>query len=110
MEKSENIQPLAEWAACDGLKGTEKVCLASHLSMYIRVSVFIFFFFYTWNLLTEPCFLYIGWPLGPDGTAEDFRLGGMSFRHSSVLRIFKPSKHCTIVRDPNGEACEVVNK
>ena len=33
------MQPPAEWAACDGLKGTEKVYPASHLTMYIRVSV-----------------------------------------------------------------------
>ena len=39
MEKSENIQPPAEWAGCDGVKGTEKVYPASHLTMFIRVSV-----------------------------------------------------------------------
>jgi hypothetical protein len=39
LNKSENLQPPAEWAACDGLKGTEKVYPASHLMMYVRVSV-----------------------------------------------------------------------
>ena len=39
MEESENIQPPAEWAGCDGVKGTEKVYPASHLTMFIRVSV-----------------------------------------------------------------------
>ena len=72
LEKSENIQPPAEWAACDGLKGIEKVCLASHLSMYIRVSVFFFFFFFfVRNYMMDLFYIYIGWPLGPDGTAED---------------------------------------
>ena len=36
---SHNIQPPAEWASCDGLKGTDKVQLASHLNMYIKVSI-----------------------------------------------------------------------
>ena len=39
LEKSENIQPPAEWAACDGLKATEKVYPTSHLTMYVNVSV-----------------------------------------------------------------------
>jgi len=41
LDKSENIQPPAEWAACDGLKGTEKVYPASHLTMYIRGGLWV---------------------------------------------------------------------
>ena len=40
LDKSQNLQPPAEWAVCDGLKGTEKVHPASHLTMYVKVSVF----------------------------------------------------------------------
>ena len=48
LEKSENVQPPAEWAACDGLKGTDKVYPGAHLTMYVKVSVFFLDF---WN----PC-------------------------------------------------------
>ena len=44
---SENIQPPPEWAACDGLKATEKVYLAAHLTTHVKVSVF------SWNLGTS---------------------------------------------------------
>ena len=37
LEQSENLKTPAEWAGCDGLKGTEKVFPASHLTMYIKV-------------------------------------------------------------------------
>ena len=40
LDKTRNIQPPADWASCKGLKGTEKVFPASHLTMYIRVGVF----------------------------------------------------------------------
>ena len=59
LEMSENVQPPPEWAACDGLKATEKVYLAAALITYVKVSVF------SWNLRTSvwwSCFL--GWPLG----------------------------------------------
>jgi hypothetical protein len=85
LEKSENIQPPAEWAACGGLKATEKVYPTSHLTMYIKVSVF---YVYIWNSgLQGNCvidFSFEGWPLDPDGTADDFGelfgLGGTSFK------------------------------
>ena len=76
LEKSENIQPPAEWASCDGLKGSEKVFPASHLTMYIKVSVLFLFLFK--NCVSNFCelFFLLGWSLGPDGTVEDF--GSMS--------------------------------
>ena len=88
MEKFENIQPPAEWAGCDGVKGTEKVYPASHLTMFIRVSV-PFLKKQTkkrWNCACVELFInsLLGWSLGPDGTAEDF--GGMSFfKNNSLL-------------------------
>jgi hypothetical protein len=42
LERSENIQPPPEWATCDGLKATEKVCPATHLTMYVKASVSFF--------------------------------------------------------------------
>ena len=42
LDKSNNIQPPAEWATCEGLKGTEKIQPGSHLTMFVRVSVFFF--------------------------------------------------------------------
>ena len=47
LEMSENIQPPPEWAACDGLKAMEKVYLAAHFIMYVKVSVF------SWDLGTS---------------------------------------------------------
>ena len=44
---SENIQPPPEWAAYDGIKAMEKVYLAAHFIMYIKVSVF------SWDLGTS---------------------------------------------------------
>ena len=43
LEKSENVQPPAEWATCDGLQRTEKVYPATHLTMYVKVSFFLNF-------------------------------------------------------------------
>ena len=40
LDKSHNIQPPAEWVNCEGLKGTEKVHPGSHLTMFVRVSIF----------------------------------------------------------------------
>jgi Cytochrome P450 len=42
LDKSENLQTPAEWASCDGLKGTEKVYPASHLTLYVKVSSVLF--------------------------------------------------------------------
>jgi hypothetical protein len=76
LEKSENIQPPAEWAACEGLKAKEKVYPASHLTMNIRVSDF--FLYETCKEIDLVLFIILlGWSLGSDGTAEGF--GGMSF-------------------------------
>jgi hypothetical protein len=78
LDKSENLQTPAEWASCDGLKGTEKVYPASHLTLYVKVSV----------LFVEPVGLrgthvFLGWALGTDGAFEV--LGGMSaFRGVSI--------------------------
>ena len=47
--------------------------------------------------------LFLGWPLGPDGTAEDF--GGMSFNNSSVLKTLE-TKRFTIVKSPSCLSCE----
>jgi cytochrome P450 len=41
LAKSENLQPPAEWAACEGLKGTEKVYPASHLTMFIKGGLWV---------------------------------------------------------------------
>ncbi|KAF8816539.1 cytochrome P450 [Phlegmacium glaucopus] len=41
LDKSENLQPPADWAACDGMKGTEKVVPASHLTLYIRGGLWV---------------------------------------------------------------------
>jgi hypothetical protein len=41
LEKSQNLQPPVEWAACEGLKGTEKVYPALHLTMYMKVTIFL---------------------------------------------------------------------
>ena len=87
------MQPPAEWAACDGLKGIEKVCPDSHLSMYIRVSVFFFFFFFfVRNYMMDLFYIYIGWPLGSDGTVEDF--GGMSFHNCSEISSKQALHYC----------------
>jgi hypothetical protein len=40
LDKSLNIKPPAEWAASDGLKGTDKVSIGSHITMFVRVSIF----------------------------------------------------------------------
>ena len=42
LDKSQNIQPPAEWATCEGLKKTEKVHPGSHLTMFVRVSSILF--------------------------------------------------------------------
>ena len=42
LDKSHNIQPPAEWADCEGLKGTEKVQPGSHLTMFVRVSILLY--------------------------------------------------------------------
>jgi hypothetical protein len=42
LDKSNNLQPPAEWAACEGLKGTEKVQPGAHLTMFVRVSIISF--------------------------------------------------------------------
>ena len=41
LEQSENLLTPVEWAACEGLKGTEKVVPTSHLTMYIKVGLFL---------------------------------------------------------------------
>jgi len=41
LEASENIQPPAEWAACDGLKATEKVCPVAHLTMFVKGGLWV---------------------------------------------------------------------
>jgi len=41
LEKSENIQPPPEWATCDGLKATEKVYPATHLTMFVKGGLWV---------------------------------------------------------------------
>ncbi|KAF8816540.1 cytochrome P450 [Phlegmacium glaucopus] len=41
LDKSENLQPPADWAACDGMKGTEKVVPAAHLTLYVRGGLWV---------------------------------------------------------------------
>ena len=55
LEKSENIQPPAEWAACDGLKATEKVWPGLHLTMYVKVSIFYIYMELAGNCVDELC-------------------------------------------------------
>ena len=43
LEQSENLPIPTDWAACDGLQGTEKVFPAAHLTMYVKVSLFPLF-------------------------------------------------------------------
>jgi hypothetical protein len=81
LDKSENIQPPMEWAACDGLKGTEKVYPASHLTMYVKVRALFFFLNHGIRNYVTPFFL--GRSLGTDGAAEDS--GGISFNNQFRL-------------------------
>ncbi|KAF8164780.1 cytochrome P450 [Crassisporium funariophilum] len=41
LEKSENIQPPADWAKCSGLKGTDKVVPAMHLTLYVKGGMWV---------------------------------------------------------------------
>ncbi|KAF8810034.1 cytochrome P450 monooxygenase pc-3, partial [Phlegmacium glaucopus] len=41
LDKSENLQPPADWAACGGLKATEKVCPAWHLTLYVKGGLWV---------------------------------------------------------------------
>jgi len=41
LDKSLNAQPPADWAACEGLKGTEKVRPGAHLTMFVRGGLWV---------------------------------------------------------------------
>jgi len=41
LEQSENLQIPTDWAACDGLQGTEKVFPAAHLTMYVKGGLWV---------------------------------------------------------------------
>ena len=72
LEKSENLSIPADWAGCDGLKGTEKVCPSSHLTMYVKASLG-----FLDQHLCEGLMFCLGRPLGADAASEV--LGGLSF-------------------------------
>ena len=67
LDNSANIKTPADWATCDGLKATEKVYPAAHLTMFVRVSVLFLFFFWEIN---DTFVVLSGRPLGTDGAAE----------------------------------------
>ena len=73
LDKSENLQTPAKWTSCDGLKGTEKVYPASHLTLYVKVSVL---FCRTRGFERVSLIFFLGRALGTDGAFEV--LGGMS--------------------------------
>jgi len=41
LDKSNNVQPPAEWAGCEGLKGTEKVHPGTHLTMFVKGGLWV---------------------------------------------------------------------
>ncbi|KAF8810023.1 cytochrome P450 [Phlegmacium glaucopus] len=41
LDKSENLQPSADWAVCDDLRATEKVYPASHLTLYVKGGLWV---------------------------------------------------------------------
>ena len=70
LDKSNNVQPPAEWAGCEGLKGTEKVHPGTHLTMFVKVSISISFFTHKEPVRLR---LLLGRFMGTYGAVGDFR-------------------------------------
>jgi hypothetical protein len=72
LDKSNNLQPPAEWADCEGLKGTEKVQPGAHLTMFVRVSIISFIKrTHEIKICVTDSFFFLGRPLGTYGAVED---------------------------------------